>query len=259
MLDRLAVAVDLDGVVWRAAAPIPGATAAIARLQASVADVVFVTNNAYPDRAGHEAKLAAMGIDATGAVLSSPMAAALLLAPGERVLVAGAAGVLEAVLAAGAVPVSYAELAAGGAPVTTVVVGFHRDFDYDRMRIASDAVRGGARFVATNLDPTYPTEAGDVPGNGSIVAGIATAAGVAPEVAGKPYPPIVELVRRRCGPTGIVIGDRDDTDGALARALGWSFGLVLSGVTALDEVPTGPAPDLVAPDLAALVDLLHSG
>jgi 4-nitrophenyl phosphatase len=256
MVDRPAVALDLDGVVWRAATPVPGAADAIARLQASGADVVFVTNNAFPDRAGHEAKLAAMGIDAAGAVLSSPMAAALLLAPGERVLVAGGAGVLEAVGEAGAVPVSYAELDGGADPVTTVVVGFHRDFDYDRMRIAAGAVRAGARLVATNLDPTYPTERGDVPGNGSIVAAIATAAGVTPIVAGKPHPPIVDLVRRRCGPAGIVIGDRDDTDGALARALGWTFGLVLSGVTGAAEVPTDPVPDLVADDLAGLVDRL---
>lgn len=255
MTDRLAVALDLDGVVWRASTPIAGAAAAIARLQAA-ADVVFVTNNAYPDRAGHEAKLAAMGVDAAGAVLSSPMAAATLLDPGERVLVAGGAGVREAVADAGAVAVSYEELDGGAEPVSTVVVGFHRDFDYDRMRIASTAVRDGARLVATNLDPTYPTARGDVPGNGSIVAGIATAAGASPLVAGKPQPPIVELVRQRCGPRGVVIGDRDDTDGAFARALGWSFALVLSGVTGPDQVPTDPPPDLVAADLAALVPVL---
>lgn len=249
------VAVDLDGVIWRAATPIPGSAEAVARLQA-VTTVVFVTNNAYPDRAGHEAKLASMGIDATGAVISSPAAAASLLSAGERVLVAGGAGVQEAVVDAGAVPVSHEELAAGAAPVAAVVAGFHQGYDYERMRVAADAVRAGARFIATNDDPTYPTEHGLVPGNGALIAGVAVAAGTAPTIAGKPHRPIVELVRRRYGDDGLVIGDRADTDGAFAEGLGWGFGLVLSGVTGPDDLPVDPTPTLVGTDLAALVDQL---
>jgi glycerol 3-phosphatase-2 len=257
--DRFVIAVDLDGVVWRASAPIPGASEAVARLQAAGHDVVFVTNNAFPDRAGHEAKLAAMGIDARGAVVASPAAAALLLETGERVLVAGGAGVREAVSEAGAVPVGYDELDAGADPVTAVVVGFHQDFDYRKMRIATTAIRGGARFIATNDDPTYPTEHGEVPGNGAIVAGIAVAAGVSPVIAGKPHSPMVEVVQRRYGDHGVMVGDRPDTDGRLARALGWRFGLVLSGVTTASDLPVEPTPDLVADDLDALVDqLLHA-
>lgn len=252
------VAVDLDGVVWLASTPIPGAADALARLRAAGVDVVYVTNNAYPTVAGHEAKLASMGIDAAGAVISSPMGAAALLQPGERVLVAGGAGVDEAVRAAGATAVSYAELDEPGAePVAAVVVGFHRDFDYDKMRIASTAVRDGARLIATNDDPTYPTESAIVPGNGAILAGIATAAGVAPVIAGKPHEPIATVVRARArGQRGLVIGDRPDTDGDFATTLGWGFGLVLSGVTTADDLPVTPTPDLVAVDLAALVDQL---
>lgn len=246
------VAVDLDGVVWRAATPIAGSAAAVAALQARTT-VVFVTNNAYPDRAGHEAKLASMGIDARGAVISSPAAAASLVAAGERVLVAGGAGVQEAVVDAGGVPVSYDELAGGAAPVDVVVAGFHQGFDYERMRVAADAVRGGARFVATNDDPTYPTEHGLVPGNGALIAGVSVASGVQPVIAGKPHPPIVELVRRRFGHDGLVVGDRPDTDGAFADGLGWRFGLVLSGVTTADDLPVEPMPALVADDLAGLV------
>jgi HAD superfamily hydrolase (TIGR01450 family) len=253
----LPVAVDLDGVVWRATAPIEGAADALTRLTAAGVPVVYVTNNAFPTVADHERKLAAMGIDATGAVISSPMAAAALLDTGERVLVAGGAGVAEAVEAAGCVAVSYEELGQNGAaPVTAVVVGFHRDFDYERMRIASTAVRGGARLVATNDDATFPTEDGEVPGNGAIVAGIATASGAVPIVAGKPHEPIAQVVRARCGEEGIVIGDRPDTDGEFARTLGWRFGLVLTGVTAATDLPVTPTPDLVAVDLRAMVDQL---
>jgi HAD superfamily hydrolase (TIGR01450 family) len=250
------VAIDLDGVIWRASAPIPGSAEAVARLQAAVPVVVFVTNNAYPDLAGHEAKLASMGIAAAGAVISSPAAAASLLGPGERVLVAGGAGVAEAVRAVGAVPVDYKELAAGADAVDAVVAGFHQGFDYERMRIASDAVRGGARFIATNDDPTYVTEHGLVPGNGALIASVAVASGVEPTIAGKPHPPIVELVRRRFGDRGLVVGDRPDTDGGFAEALGWDFGLVLSGITSVADLPVVPEPVAVADDLAALVEAL---
>ena len=250
------VAIDLDGVIWRASAPIPGSADAVARLQAAGPVVVFVTNNAFPDLAGHEAKLASMGIAAAGAVISSPAAAASLLAPGERVLVAGGAGVAEAVLAVGAVAVSYDDLAAGAQAVDAVVAGFHQGFDYERMRIAADAVRGGARFIATNDDPTYPTEQGLVPGNGALIAGVAVASGIEPTIAGKPHLPIVELVRSRFGGEGLVVGDRADTDGAFAHAMGWDFGLVLSGVTTAADLPVEPAPALVADDLAGLVDRL---
>lgn len=246
------VALDLDGVVWRSSAPIPGAGPAISALRSAGVEVVFVTNNAGPRRSDHEAKLAAMGIEARGAVLTSPMAAARLLSAGERVLVAGGPGIVEAVEGAGARAVTY-EAADDGAPVDAVVVGFHREFDWERMRIAASAVRAGARFIATNDDATYPTETGLVPGAGSIVAGVATAAGVLPVVAGKPNPPMAGLLQDAYGADGIVVGDRADTDGALARAVGWGFALVLSGVTSADDLPVEPAPDLVAADLTGVV------
>lgn len=249
-----AVALDLDGVLWRAQVPVPGAVDAVAALRAAAVPVVFVTNNAGPTVADQEAKLRSMGVPAGGDVLTSPMAAAGLLAPGERVLVAGGPGVHEAIVEAGAVAVTY-EAVDAGAPVDTVVVGVHR-FDWDGLRIASGAVRNGARFVATNTDATFPHERTLGPGNGAIVAAIATAAGVAPVVAGKPHAPMARLLVERCGGDGIVVGDRADTDGALARACGWRFGLVLSGVTTRADLPTDPAADVVADDLGGLVTTL---
>ena len=112
-----------------------------------------------------------------------------------------------------------------------MVVGFHREFDYERLRVASTAVRAGARLLASNDDATYPTADGPIPGGGSILAAVERASGVAATVAGKPHRPMADLIRARLGPAGIVVGDRPDTDGALATAMGWRFGLVLSGVT----------------------------
>ncbi|MEJ7583862.1 MAG: HAD hydrolase-like protein [Acidimicrobiales bacterium] len=137
-------------------------------------------------------------------------------------------------------------------PVEVVVVGFHRDFDFARMDVASAAVRGGARLLASNDDATYPTSAGPIPGGGAILAGIERASGARAVVAGKPYGPMIEHLRSRCGPHGIVVGDRPDTDGQLAVGLGYPFALVLSGVT-IDAGGLDPAPDEVAATLAALV------
>ena len=143
-------------------------------------------------------------------------------------------------------------------PCDAVVVGFSREFDFDRLTVAADAARGSALFVATNLDPTYPIDGGLVPGAGALAAAVATAAGRRPEVAGKPGRPMADLVRSRFGSEGVVIGDRPSTDGAFARALGWPFALVLSGVAGADgeEAVPDPPPPFVAADLARLVPLL---
>ena len=228
-------ALDLDGVLWLAERPIPGAAAAVARLHDAGHPIVFVTNNSYSTVAATEAKLVEHGIRADiaeGAVVSSAVAAATLITPGDRVMVCGGPGVHEAVIGRGAVVVDGDGEGDGVAPPDVVIVGFHWEFDYERMRVAATAVRRGARLVATNEDATYPTPAGPIPGAGAILAGIVTAAGVAPDaVAGKPHRPIVDLVRDRYGDRGVVVGDRPDTDGRFAVALGWRFALVLSGVT----------------------------
>ena len=135
-----------------------------------------------------------------------------------------------------------------------MVVGFHRDFDFDGLTRAADAVRAGARFVATNLDPTYPIPGGMVPGAGALAAAVATAAGRTPEVAGKPERPMADLVRgalRRPRASSWATGP--STDGAFAAALGWPFALVLSGVagSAGGEPVPDPPPPFVAADLAA--------
>ena len=238
--------IDLDGVVWLADEPIPGAAEAVQRLRARGERVVFVTNNSNPPVATVEAKLAAHGIPAEGDVVTSATVAATLVEPGARVLVCGGDGVREALRNRGATVVD-----AGDADV--VMVGFHREFDYERMRIAADAVRRGARLVATNDDATYPTPAGPIPGAGSILAGIERASGQRATVAGKPYRPTADHLRALLGPSGTVVGDRPDTDGRLARELAWRFVLVLTGVTTAADLPVDPAPDLVVADLAAAV------
>ncbi|MGQ0617482.1 MAG: HAD-IIA family hydrolase [Acidimicrobiia bacterium] len=241
---------DLDGVLWLSDQPIAGSSKAVEALLAQGDEVLFVTNNSNPTIAEQEANLARHGVDGRGRVVSSAAAAATLVEAGEQVLLCGGDGAREALAARGAHVLDGRRDPDG--PVDAVVVGFHRWYDYEVMRRAATAVHRGARLVATNDDATYPTALGLIPGSGSILAGIETAAGVKATVAGKPFAPMAALVRSRLQGQGTVVGDRPDTDGRLAVALGYRFALVLSGVTA-DAADADPPPDLVADDLASLV------
>jgi 4-nitrophenyl phosphatase len=250
------VCCDLDGVIWRGDTPIPGSATAVARLRAAGRRVVFTTNNSSLRVADYVERLARFDIPVgpDDVCTSAQAAAALLsngLAPGAAVLACAGPGVVEALEERGLRVVSSGR-------VDAVVVGFHRDFDFDGLTRAADAARSGARFVATNLDPTYPIDGGVVPGAGALAAAVSTAAGRAPEVAGKPELPMAELVRSRYGRVGLVVGDRPTTDGAFAAALGWPFALVLSGVagSAGGEPVPEPPPPFVAADLAQLVPLV---
>ena len=253
------VCCDLDGVVWRGDEPVLGAAAGIEALRRAGYRVVFVSNNSSQPIGEVVAKLMDAGVVTTPAdVITSAVAAASLLAAslpaGARVLSCAGPGVVEALAGVGLEPVA-------DAPADAVVVGFHRHFDFDELDLASRVVRGGARFVATNLDATYPVPGGLVPGSGAITAAVATASGRAPEVAGKPEAPMAALIRERFGSHGVVVGDRPSTDGRLADVLGWPFALVLSGVTAEVAPPGGetiptPRPPFVAADLGELAPRL---
>jgi 4-nitrophenyl phosphatase len=257
---------DLDGVVWLGHEPIPGSVEGIARLRASGRRVIFVTNNSMAVRAQHEAALAAIGIPAVGDVVSSAMAAALLVQRGDRVLVAGGPGVVEAFEQRGAdVVVNGPEVSPAG--FDAVVVGLHRDFDFDRLAVASAAVRAGARLIGTNTDATYPTPTGLQPGGGSILAAVATAAGVEPVIGGKPHAPMADLIAttistpdRPFDPTRVVmVGDRAETDGLFAQRLGCRFALVRSGVSQPGErIDDAIAVDFDLADLASLARIVST-
>lgn len=243
----MAWALDLDGVVWLGDHAVPGAAAAVARLREAGEQVFFVTNNSGRTVAEVEARLAGFGIDACGGVITSAMATARLVEPGETVLCLCGAGAAEELRKAGA------NVVAKGA-ADAVVVGYHEDFDYWRLTEGLRALLGGARLVATNDDVSYPAHDGIRPGAGSIVAALVAASGAVPEVAGKPYRPMCDLVLELAGPDGTMVGDRPDTDGRLARNLGWRFALVLTGITRVDDLPVDPEADVVSTDLVALVE-----
>lgn len=216
--------------------------------------MAFVTNNTGPTVDEHVATLRSAGVEANPEeVVTSAQAAAAMLAPGSTAAMVGGPGIREALVARGVAVVG------ADADPDAVVVGRAPVLDYDELAAAAQAIRSGARYVASNTDATFPTPDGLLPGAGAVVAFLSVASGRQPEVAGKPHPPVAELVRARFGTVGVMVGDRVDTDGLFAGLVGAPFALVLSGVTQPDEVPTDPAPAFVGPDLAAVADAVLAG
>lgn len=214
--------------------PLPGAVAAIGRLEDAGIPFAFVTNNSYRSVEEQETALEGIGVRARGRVLTSSMAAAEVVGAGRRVLVGGGPGVVDALTRKSSAEIVLVEDRPTG-QFDHVVVGFHRHFDFDGLHALSSAIRSGATFVATNDDATYPTPDGPIPGGGSIVAAVATASGEQPLVAGKPHEPMAQLVRSHF--LGLdfseawMVGDRLSTDGAFARLLGCRFARVRSNVS----------------------------
>jgi glycerol 3-phosphatase-2 len=250
---------DLDGVVYRGAEPVPGAAGAIAAARAAGMRVAFVTNNAARTPATVAAHLAAVGVPAAPEdVVTSAQAAATLLGTlvpaSSRVLVTGGEGLRVAVTEAGFVPV-----ASGDDAPAAVVQGYAPDLTYADLAEATLAVRAGAVWVATNLDATIPTARGELPGNGALIALVTHAArGRRPDgSAGKPERALHdEAVRRSGAARPLVVGDRLDTDVEGANRAGCDSLLVLTGVTdeaALRAAPPERRPTYVARDLGGLL------
>lgn len=242
---------DLDGVVYLGETPVVGAADALTKAEAAGWKVLFATNNSARPPADIVAKLARVaGYRAVeDQVVTSAMVAGSLVKVGP-VLVVGEVGVEEAVTGYGFELTEASELAG------TVVAGLDRGLSYDRIHRAAAAVRGGAAFIVTNRDPTFPTDTGLMPGAGACAAAVEIAAGVTGTTAGKPSEAMRRFIELRAAPGPIwIVGDRPDTDLALAQGQRWHSALVLTGVTSSADA-VEPIPDLVAPDLPAAVDAL---
>jgi HAD superfamily hydrolase (TIGR01450 family) len=275
----LLLLVDLDGVVYRGTEPVPGVAAVLADRAARGDHVVYVTNNSMHYRADYQTRLAAMGCPvAPDTVVSSARATALYLREHDpaiqRVLVLGGSGLERELRDAGydvvtsgtaATRMSQEPIdgfAAAGNP-DAVVVGLDPNLTYARLVVASDSIRAGAHFIATNRDPVYPTERGLRPGAGSIVILLEAATAVVPVSIGKPAPYLLEAAAHAVGrepSDAIMIGDGIPTDLAAARAVGARCVFMLTGVTSRAEVEALPAeqqPDVIAADAGELAAALE--
>ena len=258
LADRYDLALlDLDGVVYIGRDAVPGAAEALASARAAGIRICYVTNNASRPPQAVADHLRALGVPASDEeVVTSAQAAAAMLAErlptGSAVLVVGGEGLNQALLVEGLVPVGSVR----DAP-RAVVQGFSPDIGWRLLAEGARAVHQGLPWLATNTDRTVPTRYGPAPGNGTLVAAIATATGVEPEVAGKPRPPLfLQAARRYASSAPLVVGDRLDTDIAGAHAAGMPALLVLTGVSGARDVLTAPPtqrPHYLSGDLHGLV------
>lgn len=234
----------------RGTTAVPGAPAAVTRLRRLTA-VAIATNNASRTPDEVVGVLRGAGVDASAdEIATSSQAAAALIGVGCCCLVVGTEALRQALVEGGSTVVEDPDEA------DVVVVGMDPAVDYDKLRRATRALRAGARFVATNTDATFPGPDGLWPGNGAIVAALATASDREPEVAGKPHPPLYRTARSHFGEGPVLmVGDRLETDVAGALDLGWDAALVLTGVVQHWPVEGSvTTPTFVADSLAALVD-----
>ena len=258
---------DLDGVIWRGNSAIEGAAPAVAALQARGCRAMFASNNSTRTPQFFSDKLRQMDIQAAPAdiVTSTTVTVAYLqkrFAHGGRIFIVGEAGLRAQLESAG---FEVTQKTDGDLEdVIAVVVGLAREFCYADVARAQSYILGGALFIATNRDATFPIEGGVLPGAGAVVAAIETASGSVPATMGKPEPTmlrqIVEASKLQNDQVAM-IGDRLDTDIACAHRAGVGSVWVATGVVNWETARAAQneeKPNFLFNDLADLMNQLDA-
>jgi NagD protein len=247
---------DMDGVLVHEETAIPGADRFLARLQELEMPFLVLTNNSIYTRRDLSARLQASGLVVPEeAIWTSALATADFLQdqrPGGSAFVIGEAGLTTALHAAGYTLTDRAP--------DYVVLGETRTYSFERITQAIRLVAAGARFIATNPDPTGPTPDGPLPATGSVAALISRASGVEPYFVGKPNPLMMRSALNAIdahSETAAMVGDRMTTDIVSGLEAGMHTVLVLTGSTLLDEAERYPyRPSRIVESIADLVDEL---
>jgi NagD protein len=249
---------DMDGVLVREEHPIPGAAEFLARLRDLALPFLVLTNNSIYTRRDLSARLAASGIEVPeDAIWTSALATADFLdtqRPNGSAFAIGEAGLLTALHAVGYTLTER--------DPDYVVLGETRTYSFEQISRAIRLIEGGARFIATNPDPTGPTPDGPVPATGSVAALISKATGVAPYFVGKPNPLMMRSALNAIdahSETTAMVGDRMETDVVAGLEAGMHTILVLTGSTHADETERFPyRPSRIVDSIADLVDELEA-
>jgi NagD protein len=245
---------DMDGVLVHEGFPVPGADEFIRALVAAGRRFLVLTNNSIYTPRDLQARLARAGIEVPPeAIWTSALATAQFLdaqRPQGTAYVIGEAGLTTALHSAGYVLTDT--------DPDYVVLGETRTYSFERITKAIRLVEAGARFIATNPDPTGPSHEGALPATGAVAALITKATGVDPYFVGKPNPLMMRsalnTVKGHSESTAMV-GDRMDTDVVSGLEAGLTTVLVLSGVTTKDQIDRFPyRPTKVVNSVADLID-----
>jgi 4-nitrophenyl phosphatase len=253
-----ALILDMDGVVWRGDSPIGDLALTFQHIRDRGLKFVFATNNSTKTSEQYVAKLKEFGVEVEPwQVVTSSQAAARAVAQsfpqGTKALVIGEDGLRLPLEQEGFEIVSVEN----AHQAQVVVMGMDRGVSYEKLSEATLLIRKGARFYATNMDKTFPTPRGQIPGAGAWVSVITTATNIEPIVAGKPFPFLMELSLEKLGTKKaetLVVGDRLETDIAAGQAVGCPTALVLSGVSTKEQAEFwNPKIDMIVNDLTTLI------
>lgn len=248
---------DMDGVLVHEEVPIPGAQEFIEALQRSGLGFMVLTNNSIYTPRDLRARLLGSGIDVPeSAIWTSALATAQFLhdqRPGGSAYVVGETGLTTAMHDAGYVMTDR--------DPDYVVLGETRTYSFEAITRAIRLIDGGARFIATNPDPSGPSQDGKLPATGAVASLITTATGRAPYYVGKPNSLMMRSALNRIdahSETTVMVGDRMDTDIIAGLEAGLRTVLVTSGSTPPEQVGTFPyRPTVVHESVADLVDLVE--
>jgi NagD protein len=236
--------------------PIPGAERFLERLRELGLPFLVLTNNSIYTRRDLAARLRAIGLDVPEeAIWTSALATADFLQgqrPNGTAFVIGEAGLTTALHDAG--------YTLSDRDPDYVVLGETRTYSFERITLAIRLIVNGARFIATNPDPTGPSADGPLPATGSVAALISRATGVDPYFVGKPNPLMMRSALNAIdahSETSAMVGDRMDTDVVSGLEAGMHTVLVLTGITQRDETERFPyRPSRIVDSIADLIDEL---
>jgi NagD protein len=174
--------IDMDGVLVHEEQAIPGAGRFLEALQTAGLPFPVLANNSIYTQRDLAARLARSGIELPPeAVWTSALATAQFLdtqRPGGTASVIGEAGLTTALHQVGYTLTER--------DPDYVVLGETRSYSLEAITRAIRLIMGGARFIATNPDPTGPSPAGPQPATGSVAALISKATGIGAYFVGKP-------------------------------------------------------------------------
>ncbi|MES1246730.1 MAG: HAD-IIA family hydrolase [Actinomycetota bacterium] len=244
---------DMDGVLVREEHPIPGAADFITRLTELGLPFLVLTNNSIYTRRDLAARLAQNGLVVPEeSIWTSALATADFLdsqRPNGTAFAIGEAGLLTALHQVGYTLTEREP--------DYVVLGETRTYSFERIAQAIRLIAGGARFIATNPDPTGPTPDGPLPATGSVAALVSKATGVDPYFVGKPNPLMMRSALNAIdahSETTAMVGDRMDTDVVSGLEAGMHTVLVLTGSTRREEAEAFPyRPSRIVESIADLV------
>lgn len=259
ILSKEAFICDMDGVIYHGNRLLPGVPEFVRFLQTSGKRYLFLTNSSERSPKELGQKLGRLGLEVPQEhFYTSALATAAFLsaqAPGCSVYAIGEAGLVHALYEAG--------ITMNDVSPDYVVIGEAKSYTYDTITKAIRLVLGGARLIGTNPDTTGPTEAGLVPACGALVAPVELATGRKAYYLGKPNPLMMRSAMRRLGANReqtVIVGDRMDTDILAGIESDIDTVLVLTGVTARDDIARFPyRPGHVLSGVAELMDLQATG